>query len=358
MTALSLQEVSLDVIRAGQAPSGAYIAGPTFPNYRFSWFRDSSFIAYAMQVSGDDASARRFHQWAIAVIEREADRAEAAIARSKARLPLVDGSFIRARYPADGQVVDDDPWPNFQLDGLGSWLWSLRAYTSAGHDYLPGMSNAVDVVARYLGQLWHTPCYDCWEEHGDGVHISTLSAIHGGLAAAAALLESPTLAAQADAVRDFVLQRGTVAGRLRKHLGTEQLDGSLIWAATPFRLLEPDHPIMRRTAEHLAESLVGPSGGLRRYLGDSYYGGGEWILLTAHLGWYWTEVGELGRARLALEWVERAADARGQMPEQVVDGAQFPDRIQEWTARWGAVANPLLWSHASHLILRHALKPS
>jgi hypothetical protein len=25
---------------------------------------------------------------------------------------------------------------------------------------------------------------------------------------------------------------------------------------------------------------------VRRYLGDSYYGGGNWILLTAWLGWY------------------------------------------------------------------------
>ncbi len=356
MAERSLPEVSLRVIRAGQAPSGAYVAAPTFPNYQFSWFRDGAFIAYAMQVSGDDGSARRFHEWAIAVILKEANQAEAAIARSRAALPL-DGSFLRARYTANG-TVDDRPWPNFQLDGLGSWLWSLHAYRAAYHCSLPGLTDAVDVVARYLGELWQTPCFDCWEERGDQVHISTLSAIYGGLAAAAALLESSQLAAQAAAVREFVLQRGTVDGRLRKHLGTESLDASLLWAATPFRLLEPSHPIMRRTVDQLVESLTGPSGGIRRYLGDTYYGGGEWLLLTANLGWYWAEVGEPERARRALAWVERAADAHGYLAEQVIDGVQFPDQVSEWTARWGAVANPLLWSHANYQILRRAIHPS
>ena len=243
-----LQEVSLRVIREGQAPSGAYVAAPSFPTYQFSWFRDSAFIAYAMQLSGDAQSARRFHEWAIGVILKEAPQAEAAIARSRAHTPL-NGSFIRARYTADGSVAEDQ-WPNFQLDGLGSWLWSVRAYDAAHRGSLPGLREAVDIVARYLGQLWQTPCYDCWEERGDQVHISTLAAIYGGLAAGAALLGSSALASQASEVRAFVLQNGTVDGRLRKHLGSQLLDASLLWVATPFRLLEPEHPALQERTAH------------------------------------------------------------------------------------------------------------
>jgi GH15 family glucan-1,4-alpha-glucosidase len=352
----SLREKSRRVIREGQANSGAFVAAPSFPNYRFSWFRDGAFTAYAMQLSGDEQSARRFHEWAIGVVLDQANQAEAAIARSRAGLPL-DGSYLRARYPADGAAVND-PWPNFQLDGLGSWLWSLHSFESAYPGSLPRMTDAVDVVARYLGELWQTPCYDCWEEHGDQIHISTLAAIHGGLASAAALLKSSPYARRADEVREFVLQRGTVDGRLRKHLGTDLLDASLLWAATPFRLLEPEHPTMRRTVDLIAQTLTGGSGGIWRYVGDSYYGGGEWVLLTAHLGWYWTEVRDFERARQALQWVENAADRHGHLAEQVLDSAQFPQRIGDWTASWGPVANPLLWSHAAYLILGHALQPS
>jgi GH15 family glucan-1,4-alpha-glucosidase len=123
-------------------------------------------------------------------------------------------------------------------------------------------------------------------------------------------------------------------------------------------LLDPADPIMQRTVDKVVESLTGPSGGIRRYIGDSYYGGGEWVLLTAHLGWYWIEVGDSERARRALTWVERAADDRGLLAEQVLDGAQFPDRVSEWTARWGSVAKPLLWSHANYLTLHRAIHTS
>ena len=357
MAERSLVDNSLRVIREGQSSTGAFIAAPHFRNYQFSWFRDGAFTAYAMQLSGEEESARRFHAWAIGVVLDQAAQAELAMARSRAGLPFLDGSFLRARYPANG-AAPSDPWPNFQLDGLGSWLWSLRAFESAYPGSLSRITDAVDVVARYLGELWSTPCFDCWEESGDQVHVSTLAAIHGGLASAASLLKSSRWAVKADEVRDFILQRGTVDGRLRKHLHTELLDASLLWAATPFRVLEPEHPTMRRTADQIERALTGPSGGLRRYLGDTYYGGGEWVLLTAHLGWYWTEVGDLERARRTLSWVEQAADREGHLAEQLLDHPQFPERIGDWTASWGPVANPLLWSHAAYLILGHALQPS
>jgi GH15 family glucan-1,4-alpha-glucosidase len=351
----SLEDLSLEVIRSGQSPSGAYIAAPSFPTYRFSWFRDGAFIAHAMQLAGEDESARRFHQWAIDVVRKETPQAEAAIERAKVDLPPEAGAYLRARYPADGALTDD-PWPNFQLDGLGSWLWSLNAFASERPVSLPGMMEAVETVATYLSELWRTPCFDCWEENGDQVHISTLAAIHGGLVAAGSLLGSSQWFDQAAAVREFALERGTLDGRFRKHLGTDLLDASLLWVSTPFRMVEPDHPVMRRTVDELTRLLKGPNGGIRRYPGDSYYGGGEWILLTAHLGWYWAEVGELDRGQHASSWVEAAADERGHLAEQLIDGAQHPDRIREWMESWGPVANPLLWSHASYLILRHALR--
>jgi GH15 family glucan-1,4-alpha-glucosidase len=310
-----------------------------------------------MQLAGERDSARRFHEWAIATIQREAEAAAAAIARSQAGISITDGPVLRARYSPDGMVADTE-WPNFQLDGLGIWLWALEAHTRGEGDALAGMTDAVDVVARYLSQLWRTPCFDCWEEHGDQIHVSTLAAIYGGLTAAAALLDAPRWAREAASVRDFVLAKGTADGVLRKHLGTNAVDASLMWVSTPFRLLQPDDPLMRRTADMLVRTLTGPTGGIRRYTGDSFYGGGQWVLLTAHLGWYQAELGDARRARDQLAWVEAAADPDGLLPEQVLDGVDRPDQRAEWTARWGPVAKPLLWSHASYLILRHVLDGS
>ena len=350
----SLPTVSVEVIQSAQMPSGAYLASPSFPTYRYSWFRDGAFTAYAMQLAGQRDSARRFHEWAIATIGHEAGAAKSTITRSKAGLPISGGPVLRARYSPDG-AQPDQGWPNFQLDGLGTWLWSLQAFMAAEPKPLRDALEAVDLVARYLAQLWRTPCFDCWEENGDQIHISTLAAIYGGLTAAAALLGTPQWSEDAAAVREFVLQNGTIDGRLRKHLGTDLVDASLLWVSTPFRLLEPADPLMRITTGDVVQKLTGPGGGVRRYVGDSFYGGGQWVLLTAHLGWYLSEVGERKRSREYLAWVEHAADRQGLLPEQVVDHVQQPDKLTEWAARWGPVAKPLLWSHATYLILHHAL---
>jgi isomaltose glucohydrolase len=94
---------------------------------------------------------------------------------------------------------------------------------------------------------------------------------------------------------------------------------------------------------------------VRRYLGDTYYGGGDWILLTAWLGWYRAARGDLGGAHDLLAWIEKAATPQGQLPEQLTGAAQQPDMVAAWVGRWGPVATPLLWSHAMYLILADVL---
>lgn len=351
----NLEDVSLSVIRSAQTPSGAYLASPSFPTYRYSWFRDGAFIAHAMSLAGDRDSAQRFHDWTVGVLLGEEVKVDRAIRRRRAGLPLRGEDIIHTRYTVDGGTADGD-WPNFQLDGLGTWLWSFGEWSSGNGALSAETTRAVELVARYLAELWSVPSYDCWEEFGDEVHTSTLAAIYGGLKAASALLGESSFADTARQIRGFVLSRGALNGRLRKHLGADAVDSSLIWAATPFRMLEPNDPVMERTVDAIVRTLTGPGGCLRRYLGDTYYGGGEWPLLTAQLGSYWVQSGRPEEAQRSLRSVELTADPSGNLPEQLLDGVQDPRRIGEWVERWGPVAKPLLWSHAAYLTLLHALR--
>jgi len=59
-----LYEHSISVILNNQHSNGAYVASPSFAPYRYCWFRDGAFIAYAMDLVGEHESARRFHEWA------------------------------------------------------------------------------------------------------------------------------------------------------------------------------------------------------------------------------------------------------------------------------------------------------
>jgi GH15 family glucan-1,4-alpha-glucosidase len=362
-----LYQHSVETMQTHQAPSGAYVASPSFPTYRYCWFRDGAFTAYALDLAGQHDSARRFHGWVARTVMRHVDRVERAIEKAGRGQPLGD-DYLHTRYTVDGETGAGD-WPNFQTDGLGTWLWALAQHLRRSDEpLLPRWERAVDLVARYLTALWALPCYDLWEEHPQYQHPYTLAAIYAGLQAAAELVlaSRPSFVEAADKVKAFVLSHGVGDGHLLKWVvpqpgamaGTPPssvVDASLIGVATPYRLLSPADPAMRATVARIEANLHRPGGGVYRYRDDTYYGGGEWLLLAAWLGWYYAEVGEDGQAQALLEWIETQADPKGDLPEQVVTHLLAPAHYPEWEARWGTVARPLLWSHAMYVVLRHGL---
>lgn len=106
---------------------------------------------------------------------------------------------------------------------------------------------------------------------------------------------------------------------------------------------------MRATTGAIEASVA--HGGVHRYPADTFYGGGEWPLLAALLGWHYSRTGQTAKAGRQFRWVAAQADAEGDLPEQVSGHLLHPEYHQEWVDRWGPVATPLLWSHAMFLIL-------
>jgi GH15 family glucan-1,4-alpha-glucosidase len=284
---------SVEVLLAGQSPSGAYAACPRFEPYRYCWFRDGSFVADALREAGELASADRFFDWCARVI-----------------LARPDGPW-GARYRLDGGE-DTSGWPRLQLDGLGLFLGALRRRGDASR-----WGDAAARVRRYLDVHWGEPCFDWWEER-EGVHAVTLWCVGNGLGSAE--------------IRREALARVD-----------DRLDASLLFVGTP------------ELVERVEATLVSPGGGVHRHADDEYYGGGEWLPLTAMLGLAHADHGRLDDARRCLEWVEAHATPAGELPEQAQDHLLRPDSYGAWVERWGTPAVPLLWSHAMHLRLCHAL---
>src|SRR6185503_21310442 len=54
---------SVDVLLAGQTPSGALVACATYPMYGFAWLRDGAFCARALDAVGRGDRAAAFHRW-------------------------------------------------------------------------------------------------------------------------------------------------------------------------------------------------------------------------------------------------------------------------------------------------------
>jgi GH15 family glucan-1,4-alpha-glucosidase len=112
---------------------------------------------------------------------------------------------------------------------------------------------------------------------------------------------------------------------------------------------------MEATVDAVRRDQLRPGGGVYRYRGDTYYGGGEWILLACSLGWYEVMRGNADAALSIREWARAQARTNGDLPEQVSEHVQSPEMVAPWVERWGPAASPLLWSHAMYLILEAAL---
>jgi GH15 family glucan-1,4-alpha-glucosidase len=284
VTAAALRRRSVEIILAGQSPEGGYVACPTFPPYAYAWLRDGSFVADAMSRAGEVESAEAFFGWVARLVEA--------------------GLGFRSRYELDGRR-DESDWPHRQHDGSGLWLWAVRGHCRR-HGRPHRWRAAAAETARWLERVRAEPCVDWWEER-EGIHAATLACIAAGL-------EDDLDLAPAE----------------------ERLDASLL-VLPLLGLGEPPLDV---------GPLRSPGGGVHRHLEDTYYGGGEWLLLTALLG-----LAEPDRAAECLEWIEAHAVENGGLPEQSQDHLLAPERFEDWAARWGPPASPLLWSHAMYLTL-------
>ena len=293
---------SLEIIRAGQHESGAYIASPDFGIYGYAWLRDGAFVADAMSRAGERDSAERFFDWAARIV--------------------LDGRGFHARYGLDGSDDESGTWPLRQLDGWGLWLWAVAEHCGRHGVDRARWSEAAERAADHLEREWRRPSVDWWEER-EGLHAATLACVEAGLGAWGVEVVDLDVA-------------------------EDRLDASLLCLAWPFG--RPDGVVDR-----VRDGLLSPGGGVHRHLDDVFYGGGEWLLLTALLGLAELEDGDEEAARRRLDWVAAHATPDGGLPEQSQDHLLHPEARQGWVDKWGPPPSPLLWSHAMFVDLALAL---
>jgi GH15 family glucan-1,4-alpha-glucosidase len=353
---------SVDVIADHQDVGGAYPASPTFPVYKYSWLRDGAFIADAMSRAGHVDSAGRFFTWCAKIIDDRAELIDDLTTRARAGEPVGRDEHLPTRYTLNGEPTGEDWW-DFQLDGYGTWMFVLATHLERhGRPVDPtgDLARSVGRCCDYLCEFWNQPCFDWWEEHVDGVHVSTLASIEAGLRAAAHCgLVTDARAARARttaaAIVEYIEQHGVIDGHLVKTVGAgDRVDASLIAAFVPFHTFDPDGELATNTYRRIVDDLA--PDGVHRYLGDTYFGGGRWVVLAGFVGAFEAATGRTDDARRRLVWMCRQQTDAGLLPEQVTDHPLDARFVDEWTQRWGPVATPLLWSHAMYITLADELE--
>jgi glucoamylase len=317
--------------------SGSVIAAPEFdPEFRhsggygFVWGRDLAFIVLAFLAAGRDDLAKRALRWLPTAQEPE-------------------GLWLQ-RHWTNGSLAPS--WCRHQLDETGAILFAYEAAwrrlrdKALDADLWPSAQRAADFLLGTIEQDGlPVATADLWEER-EGRHAFTAAAIVGGLRAAGAMARrhEPASADSYDAAADIV--RGAIErelwsdfhGRHLRSVGDPTLDVSLLGLAWPFAAVDPGGERMRATVAALRQELGCPAGSLRRYAGDTYAGGNQWVLAALWLGLWHRQVGDDEGLNRALAYALKAQTKLGLLPEQVTD-----DGEPAWVV-------PLAWSHAMLLL--------
>lgn len=350
-----LVKTSVRLIVNLQDKSGAYPASPTFSAYRgYCWFRDGAFIADGMSSVGEVESANRFFDWCSRVLESRAADVDRIVRGAIEGSPLPDRDMLPTRFTFAGGDGDDDWW-DFQLDGYGTWLWAVSEHAGRHGLSLERWRPAIELTVDYLASSWQRPCFDWWEENPGEVHVSTLGCIAAGMKSISrsGILDKSRIAlasGTAASATQLILDRGVGNDHLAKWVGSDAVDASLLAVVVPLKVVEPGSALGLSTIEAIDDQL-NVDGGVHRYLADTFFGGGQWPLLSCLLGLNFAAIGLRERAIAQLRWAGATANEGGWMPEQVAGDLLDTSRYQEWVDRWGSVANPLLWTHAMYIRL-------
>jgi glucoamylase len=337
---------ALITILQHRVDNGAFLAGSTLtsPVYKLVWPRDGSKTAIDMLDAGFVPEAKAFFE-----------RLETML--------LADGSFAVNYHPdASGPFFDfgrggneNDqpgmlPWGVARiLDATGDTLWTAERW--------PAVRRVVDHLLAITARGLVDPSRDLWELETGSSWTYANAAVVAGLEAAAKIARvagasGDAYEARAKRVRAAMdaelvtaqgwFGRGKKDGRVDARLEI----ANLALGRGGFAILDDRDPRVAGVGDAVAQRLVTPGGGVRRYDGDRYYGGQPWPVASAWLALHMLGRGERARA----ERLFGVMTAQARATDTLMLGEQFEETKKVWFS-----AVPLVWSEAAYLRTARAL---
>ncbi|MDO8510193.1 MAG: glycoside hydrolase family 15 protein [bacterium] len=365
---VSLFKRSLLIIRTHADNRGAIIASGDSGAYQFggrdtysyTWSRDGSFTALALDEAGYHDITKRFFLFFKDV--------------------LTDEGYLLHKYHSDRSLGSSwHPWIRngkrqiaFQEDETALVLIALWHYYEKTHDlefieelYNPFIKKAAEFLASYREKNTGLPneSYDLWEEKY-GITTFTTAAVFGALEAAArfAVLlgkeeERKLYSGEAVKIRQALMKYlyNEDQGHFRKLAVIasnglefdETIDVSSFFGLYKFGVLSLDDPLLARVATITKKELTLATtvGGVARYKGDKYYEtsselpGNPWFVTTLWMLQY-----DIASAKdaVALEKIFAALTTVG---GYALQSGVLSEQLHPFSGQQISVA-PLTWSHA------------
>ena len=327
---------------------GGIIASPSFyPDYRYVWNRDASYISIAMDLYGISGVSEKFFEWC----ERAQNK---------------DGSWVQNYF-----IGGKPRLTAMQDDQVGITIYALLIHYKITNNrlFLKRYWDMVKKAGDYMNDVVvsSSSCYDLWEENV-GIFSYTIGALYAGLKSAIKIAEilhtndfesiekwSNAVKFIEDNMYRFYSEK---ENRFLKSINPRDktIDASILGLSFPYNLIPADDPRMISTAEQIESAFNYKIGGIGRYPEDVYFGGNPWIITTIWLYLYYAQLIEVLSSKNApseiIEKYKNKCDKLLKWSLKYQFNGLFPEQIhKDMGAPISAI--PLGWSHAMILMALH-----
>lgn len=391
------------------AHNGYISAAQDYSWYKPHWFRDSSWVAisllayYNFDRRRNATLASRALETAGWIIDFNIDsvgRFMGNISRLES-IDYEDPDFFSLKYhmpsrcSADhgffkSSTIDDTLENNvkhswlMQYDSIPLILLSLQKkqdYAGLDEHERHFLNTNIETMLKYLGKIYITECPSMWEIDIGMLHFYDVSAIRSSFNFAKRLADERIIGMSIDDIdgiekryykggtlgfiKKYFLNDGVIYSEKKPFSESPEIqrgfDGSEIFAFNYFGIDSDslgNGPVVEHTIKKMEKSLLGNNVLPIRFNGDIYFTGGRWLLLGLEFANYYAKHGNIGRARLIVDYIE--SKYRGDYPEQEIIDPASPgiDQGNYYALNRYMPIQKLAWSYAGMIIASTALADS
>jgi alpha-D-xyloside xylohydrolase len=188
------------------------------------------------------------------------------------------------------------------------WLWIVGEYTNQTEDLslFTDYKDQINYTIEEIQSMWNKPQKHWLNDYEIGIYTSNVAMAYGALLAANHYYSNEGVQQLLKEMRAFLFAKLIKGERIVSKLGDKQIQGDIILTAVPFGMLGIEDRILIEALNITEEELV--TKGVRLSNTDTYYGGCERADLSSILAWYYSEKGDLSRAKQLLEQVKLQAE--------------------------------------------------
>lgn len=249
---------------------------------------------------------------------------------------------VKAVLLKTGKQIKDAP----DYFGKALWLWMLGEYVNQSGcvQLLADLKDTISDIAACIEENWSKPMKS-WinPDLQEDIYLTNLSPAYGALLSINNGLRDEHVMQLMKTIKEFMFKKLMRGSRLASKISDHMIMGDIGLAAVPFAMVDAGNQILAEALFEVEEQLV--TGGVRLSANDTYYGGCVRNYLTLLLSWYYSEKGDISKAKSLFNNIRSIYEKDGRLPELAPESHKEEILYRYWTGTKGEipVESPLVY---------------